>query len=232
MHFSKTFENVPISHLDAVKDSFTNAPTEILNIIERTSDKLNIASCRCKLNSSGMFVTETPHYSEKYNVIRMDNNKDPEEYAITFRHEYGHFADAQLGRPSMNELFEQAITADFDWYNPESNIGKDNLCDMLSELEQNESMLQSRYFSDILSGMLHNEGLVIDTYLDNNMGYYSHSNSYWDGITGPPKAKEREIFANLFAIYTENNSSVVDFVERFLPNTTSRFKSMIGGKVA
>ena len=40
-------------------------------------------------------------------------------------------------------------------------------------------------------------------------------------------AVEREIFANLFGIYSENNYAVVDFVEKYFPNTTTRFKKSL-----
>ncbi|MBO5036022.1 MAG: hypothetical protein J6D42_02970 [Clostridia bacterium] len=158
----------------------------------------------------------------------MDEAKDNEEYAITFRHEYGHFADAQLKRPSMDGIFTEAITADCDWYVTTYDYGQDNLQTMLGELESSDA-LDSRYLSDMLSGMFHNDPIIIETYYRNGAAFYHHTDTYWDGITGPQMAVEREIFANLFGIYSENDKAVVGFVEKYFPNTTARFKKSLEG---
>ncbi|MBQ4648475.1 MAG: hypothetical protein IJB76_04875 [Clostridia bacterium] len=222
------FDAVPKERLETVNEGFRNATDEIKQITERFSSNLNVGKCRKKLNYNGQFVSEISHYSEIDNIIRMDETKDNEEYAITFRHEYGHFADAQLGRPSMTENFNYALGADYEWYNPSNEEGSQNLNNLLEELE-NSSAFDSRYLSDILSGVFHNNTMIMDRYYQNGAAYYHHSNSYWDGLNGPEKAVEREVFANLFGIYAENDADVVGFVEKYFPNTTTRFKTIIGG---
>ena len=212
-----------------MKDSFSNASDEFLTIAEQYSNKLHVSKCRKILDEKGELVIETPHYNSDKNIIRMDENIDVEEYAIIFRHEYGHFIDAQLNRPSMSELFYQAIIADSDWYDIETDMGRKNLDKMLSELK-NSDVFDNRYISDILSGVFHNEKVIVDTYWENGVGYYHHTNNYWDEITGPEKAMQREVFANLFALYVENDSQVVSFMERYFPNSTKRFKITIGGQ--
>jgi len=71
--------------------------------------------------------------------------------------------------------------------------------------------------------------MVRNTWEDNGDAFWGHKNEYWSGMKGPNHAVEREVFANLFAIYAENIPDTVSFVEQAFPNTTTRFKSMIGG---
>ena len=220
------FDALPATRKGIVENSFKNADSNILKTVERLSDNLNVERCRKTLNLDGEFVTEISHYTEADNTIYMDEAKDDEEYAITFRHEYGHFADAQLNRPSMDGIFTEAITADCDWYATTSDFGRDNLQTMLGELESSDA-LDSRYLSDMLSGMFHNDPIVIETYYRNGAAFYHHTDTYWDGITGPQMAVEREIFANLFGIYSENDEAVVSFVEKYFPNITARFKKAL-----
>ena len=158
----------------------------------------------------------------------MDEKKDTEEYVMTFRHEYGHFADEQLGRPSLQEDFRMAIQADFFWYDRNTDYGEKNLENLLIELEGSNTF-DSRYFSDILSGIFHNDRFIRDIYDKNGVAFYGHTNYYWAGISGPEQAVEREVFADLFAIYTENDEEIVAFVENNFPNTTMQFKKIVGG---
>lgn len=221
-------DSLPASRTETVFEHFANADNRVREIIEKHSDALDIRSCKKVMNYSGEFVSEISHYSETDRAIFMDETKDNEEYAITFCHEYGHYIDSQLSRPSLCDEFSDAINADFDQCNPESTYGLNNLNNMLDSLRDSDA-LNSRYLSDIFSGMFHNEQRIVDTYYDEGMPFYHHSNEYWDGIDGPPQAPAREIFANLFAIYTENDSETVRFVERYLPNTTARFNLLLGG---
>lgn len=219
---------LPASRIETVFEHFANADNTIRRIIERHSESLDVRPCKKIMNYSGEFVSEISHYSELEHAIFMDETKDDEEYAITFRHEYGHYIDSQLSRPSLCEEFIDAINADFGQCDPGSNYGLSNLNSMLMELKESDA-INSRYLSDIFSGMFRNDQRVVNAYYDEGMPFYHHSNAYWDGIDGPPQAPAREIFANLFAVYTENDLATVNFAERFLPNTTARFKLLMGG---
>lgn len=221
-----SFDALPATRKGSVENSFKNADANIIKVVELFSNNLHVERCKKTVDPNGQFVTEISHYTESENTIYMDEAKDSEEYTITFRHEYGHFADAQLNRPSMDGIFTEAIDADCAWYITTSDFGHDNLQTMLVELESSEA-LDDRYLSDILSGMFHNDISIIDTYYRNGAAFYHHSDAYWDEITGPAMAVEREIFANLFGIYSENNYAVVDFVEKYFPNTTTRFKKSL-----
>ncbi len=152
----------------------------------------------------------------------MDEGKCNEEYAETFRHELGHFVDAQLGRPSLEENFEYAIEADMYWFNSSTNDGITNKKNMLLDLSSSE-VIGNRYISGILSGLFLNDTVVRKTYYEAGASYYCHKNEYWFEITGPKKAVEREVFANLFAIYAENDKMTVKFIEKWFPNMAKRF---------
>lgn len=152
----------------------------------------------------------------------MDEGKCNEEYAETFRHELGHFVDAQLGRPSLEENFEYAIEADMYWFNSSTNDGITNKKNMLLDLSSSE-VIGNRYISGILSGLFLNDTVVRKTYYEAGASYYYHKNEYWFEITGPKKAVEREVFANLFAIYAENDKMTVKFIEKWFPNMAKRF---------
>lgn len=182
------------------------------------------------MNREGKFVPERPHYAEKENVIRLDDSRDNGEYEMAFCHEYGHFIDAQMGRPSMSEAFRQALEADLVWYGHDSRMGVENFSRMLRELEESEA-LDSVYVSDLLSGLFRNDVRLRACYEENGAAFYHHSDGYWSGSSGPAKAVEREAFANLFGIYVENHPGILSFVEKNLPNLTARFKKIMGGSV-
>ena len=68
----------------------------------------------------------------------MDENKDPEEYAETFRHEYGHFMDDILGRISMSDNFGFALDADKYWLDNSKDEGIENFSAMLDDLSSTD----------------------------------------------------------------------------------------------
>lgn len=209
-------------------ESFENADIEIKNIISEYAGNLRVAACKKILDAEGIYRTERAHYSQEDHEIRMDEGKDMEEYIMTFRHEYGHFADEQLGRPSLQENFDMAIQADFSWYDRNTDYGTKNLENLLTNLE-NSDAFDSRYFSDILSGVFHNDRVIREFYDRSGVAFYGHTNYYWLGLEGPEKAVQREVFANLFAIYTENDREIVSFVEKSFPNTIKEFRRALGG---
>lgn len=209
-------------------ESFATADAEIKKIVLEYAGELQVATCKEMLDAEGNYRVEIPHYSQENNEIRMDEGKDTEEYVMTFRHEYGHFADEQMGRPSLQEDFDMAIQADFSWYDRNTDYGSKNLENFLINIE-NSAAFDSRYFSDILSGIFHNDRVICDFYESNGVAFYGHTNYYWLGLKGPEKAVQREVFANLFAIYTENDREIVSFVEKSFPNITKQFRRALGG---
>lgn len=159
----------------------------------------------------------------------MEDNVDNDEYAEIFKHELGHFIDTQLGCISTSENFEDAIQADKYWLDLSKEEGIENLNKMIEELSDLPVVMNCRYVSDIFSGVLMGgDSKIRKLYYSMDCPYYGHEFEYWIGDNGPQKAVEKEIFADLFAIYAENNSTIVNFVERWFPNTAKRLKKEIG----
>ena len=153
----------------------------------------------------------------------MDERKDDAEYVTTLRHEIGHFVDAKMKNPSSLKGFERAIQADM------YSLSISNISDMLSDVGSS-NVIYSRYVSDILSALTNNDPRIVSYYYSDVMPFYGHDISYWSGAKGPYKAVQKEVFANLFAIYAENNSNVVAFVGKWFPNMVSQFNDIVGKK--
>ena len=185
------------------------------------SDKLSVEAVPVRFDKEGKPHVEISHYSEIDNAIWMDERKDDAEYVTTLRHEMGHFVDAQMKRPSVLQEFESAIQADKELLN-KSSI--DNLLDDVGA----GNVIYSRYISDILSALTFNDSKIIDFYYSDGLPFYGHDILYWNGVQGPDNAVQKEIFANLFAIYAENNDNVVAFIGKWFPNTVCQFNSIIG----
>lgn len=172
---------------------------------------------------------EEPCFDPKNKVIHMDERVDDDEYAETFKHELGHFVDDKMGCPSCLEEFSCAIQADLDRFiSVSTGIGM--LGDMLGELIESPA-LENRYLSDIFSAMFHEAdaarqwNAVKTAYDALGVPIYGHEADYWTGRKGPENAVQLEVFADMFAILSENNSETVQFVEKWLPNTASRFRT-------
>ena len=168
---------------------------------------------------------QPPHYNPTQNAIFMDERVDNYEYTETWKHEVGHFVDHQMGWPSHGSQFENAIEMDMESF--DQNGGREKLSDMMKELE-NSDVIDSRHVSDIFSGLFYNKRdmrmTIEKIYYEQGAAFYGHKDSYWNGTAGPQKAVEGEIFANLFAIYTENNKEIVGFIEKWFPRLTDKFK--------
>lgn len=169
---------------------------------------------------------EISHYSEEEKIVRIDEKKCDEEYIKTFKHEMGHYIDDHLGKIASSDDFESAIFADIYWYDNTDILGIENREKMIEELINTE-VVDCRYVSDILSGLFLNDNKIVEKYYSVGATFYHHDLKYWLGVEGPKKAVNKEVFANLFAIYVENDKSSIGFVEKYFPNITSRFKQEI-----
>ena len=146
---------------------------------------------------------------------------------MTFRHEMGHYIDDSCDRISMTENFKYSIDADKDQYDRGTEYGMSNFQRLINELSQNNEVLSDRYVSDILSALFNNDTAIRKTYYQAYFTFFNHSTEYWAEIDGPVCAVQKEIFADMFAIYTTNNKVIISFVERNFPNISSRFKKEI-----
>lgn len=193
-------------------DSFSNAPEQIKEVVNKY-DK--------SLKNVGYTNDEDGSYYSGEDGIMMKEEISDDEYGETFRHEYGHYIDNKLGVLSKNAsddfLFQQT-------YQIEKEHLYDNLGSLLNDLQMNNNVLESNYISDILSALSENDFDIKCFYLENTCGFFSHDDEYWEGREN---AGRSETFANLFAIYAENNSDVVAFTEKWFPELSRQFKNSI-----
>ena len=221
-------EILPEKRTEEVINSYKNSIDSIKNKISKFISTLSVQETQLFLNKEGRVVVQTPHYDPNQNAIFMDDRVDNYEYIETWKHEIGHFVDHQMGWPSHETRFTNAIEMDMEGFMKKE--GREILGDMLEELENSEA-LDSRHVSDIFSGLFYDKidiRIIIEqTYYKLGAAFYRHKDSYWNGTAGPQKAVEGEIFANLFAIYTENNQEIVEFMEKWFPKITDRFKHIL-----
>lgn len=224
------FDALPEARRLAVIDSYSDSADIIKSKINEFSENISVKKTKLYLNEELKLVMREPHYNVKKSVIFMDERIDNDEYAETWKHEVGHFIDHQMGWVSHSEQFESAKDADLGWF--ENEVGIETAAKMVKEL-RNSSAIDNRYVSDILSGLFHDKKrvrTVIEvTYDSLGIAIYGHEDAYWKELKGPQKAVEGEIFADLFAIYTESNTDTVNFMEKWFPNITSRFKKELAG---
>lgn len=170
---------------------------------------------------------DEPCFNPNDGAIYMDEHVDNDEYAEIFKHELGHFIDEKMGCPSCEENFGCAIWADIDWF-ISAESGVKTLGMMLGELSSSSAM-DNRYLSDILSAMFHSTrrqwNAVMTTYDTLGVPVYGHEANYWTGKKRPENAVQLEVFADIFAIYVENDPETIRFVKKWFPNITNRFSS-------
>lgn len=210
-------------------ESFAESRDFIKDVVNRYAEGIKVKRTRRRLNKNLQWVMEEPYYSEDKNIIYMDENEDDYEYAETFRHEMGHFVDCWMGNPSFDDDFSYAIEADKNWFISDS-CGVSNFKTMLEELETSPA-IDNRGLSDIYSAYTHDNPELWEktknVYYRLGVALYGHDDLYWKEITGPVKAVEGEVFAELFAVYAENDTETVEFVEKWFPNVTRKFKQCI-----
>lgn len=221
---------------DTVIESFSNAPEQIREVINKYWDSLNYVEEQTLYfdEETGELKDIISQYcsssTERY--IIMNRKKQNDEYGIVFRHEYGHYIDDVIGRYSENKAFSEAFKMDKENFDNSKDKGIENLENMLQDLLENTSAFESRYISDILSALTTNGSFVdtkvIKTYQRNQKEFYDHD---WWKYKETEKVCQSETFANLFAIYTENNSNIVAFIEKWFPNLTHQFQISINKSI-
>ena len=97
---------------------------------------------------------------------------------------------------------------------------------MLDDLGSTDAIFD-RGISDMLSGTFLNDLEVKACYLKNFAPYYQHSNEYWT-TSGPENALGKEVFAQMFRIYTDpDRMDSKRFIEKYYPNTSEQFKKLL-----
>lgn len=211
-------------------DSLDNSPKIIVDFIEQYGKECHVSKTKT-LIVDGRVEKERSYYNDVTKMIVMDESKDDAEYAKTFRHELGHFADDILGRISFSEYFGDALEADKYWLDNSTTMGQENISEMLADLESFDVM-DSMYISDILSGVFLNDTKIRDAYENNGMSFYGHDvNTYWLAWDPADKIVQQETFANMFAIYASGDKNSFSFMEKWFPNTTRRFQKEVDTRI-
>lgn len=237
------FERVPLERQAAVIEGFSNASDDILNISMTCASNLRgVYSTASKaIISDGRLIKPVSHYDFSEKCIYMDESKSEEEYMRTFRHEYGHFIDYSLGKVSEKPEFVKAFEDDAQLYDVSKDDGIKRLRDLQMEIADNIHAFASEYVTDIISALTRNDTAFIRKYTENatqtspyDLFYYEkmegagmsgHTDLYWDD--GPHMSRQKEAFADLFAIWTENNPIVQKFVCDHFPNLSGMFEKII-----
>ena len=204
------------SRIEAVDAAYANAPRTIVSIINRYAAQLK--------GVCPSFAKGECYYSPQSGRIVMDENMNNAEYADVLKHEMGHFIDHMMGTRSDSAAFLQAMEKECGKYDTSTASGNLNMKEMLDDLF-NTGACYDRNVTDILSALFRNHP-TIQTRFDKEcvtgyVAYYMHSNDYWDACDENGQSynkRSKEVFANLFAIVTDNYRISVNFVERWFPD--------------
>ena len=231
---------LPHSRSAAVHTAYAKAPDYIVSAINQHCDKLRCikdteyeTDCygHYVLNRYGMRVKEPCHYSPMEHHIAMHNDMTDAEYADVLQHELGHFIDDVLGRPSTGDRFRQAFSDAAARYSTDTPHGRMMLNDMLDDAFSTGAAFD-RNITDIISAFTHNNPVVVRRFTEEGIAYYRHQNDYWDRqLRDGTNAgmREKDSFANIFAIETGSYRISTNFAERWFPQLSKALRDSIGG---
>ena len=200
------------SRVPAMSKAFDSAPEWIRNEVSEYGNKVNVQDKPCR-----------SHYTPSERQIYMDPRYDDDEYVEVFKHEFGHYIDHAHGWLSQSPAFVAAYQRDCANLDITTWDGAKNTNKMLSELMNGDSAKYDRCISDILSATYNNDPLIENRFFTEGLSYYQHDNQYW----ARGRNRENEVFANLFAIYSNNDAETVEFISKNFPNTDRIFKNLL-----
>lgn len=230
----------PQKRRSAVHTAYAKAPDYIVESINQHSGQLNyIRNTQYEqdsfgnfiLNEYGMRIKESCHYSQDRRYIAMHDEMTDAEYADVIQHELGHFIDDILGRPSTEASFLQAFSNTASRYSADTLDGRRLLNDMLDDAFSTGAAYD-RNITDIISALTMNNPIVINRFDNEGVAYYRHREAYWkrrkaDGTSAG--MREKDSFANVFAIETANYRISLNFVERWFPELSVALRHSVGG---
>lgn len=205
-------EKFSVSRVPTMSKAFDGAPQWIKKEVAGYGNDVNVKDKPCR-----------SHYTPSEKQIYMDPRYDDDEYAEVFKHEFGHYIDHAHRWISQSPAFIEAYRLDCEKYDLSTESGVRNTTSMMQELMDGESAKYDRCVSDILSATSYNDRLVIDAYYMEGLSFYQHDNEYWSY----KKNRENEVFANLFAIYSNNDEETIRFISKNFPNTDKVFKNLL-----
>lgn len=224
----------PDNRRKAIHTSYANAPEKITNIINRYAASLtNICESGYGRDNLGRLVKNGCFYSPQGKYIAMNEQLNDAEYTDVFKHEVGHFADDIMGEVSNSPEFISAMDSVASKFDSNTPDGRQRLNDMLDDAFSTGACFD-RNVTDIISALLVNSPTVEQRFKsESKTGYvanYKHDTDYWHELdeNGKPRnTRGSEIFANLFAIETDQYRISRNFVERWFPEVTGVFDSYI-----
>lgn len=224
----------PAKRREAIHTSYANAPEKIINIVNRYAASLtSICESGYGRDSLGRLVKNSCFYSPQGKYIAMNEQLNDAEYTDVFKHEVGHFADDIMGEVSNSPEFISAMDSTASRFDSNTPEGRQRLNDMLDDAF-NTGACFDRNVTDIISALLVNNLTVEQRFAsESKTGYvanYMHDTKYWlelDEYGNPRNKRGSEIFANLFAIETDQYRISRNFVKRWFPEITGVFDSYI-----
>ena len=220
LEYVEAYDKLPKEKQEAINDSFKDAPSEIKALVEVLSKYLSVDSVKENDN------VRVCNYSFLDKTIRMETDLSADEYAEVFTHEYGHFVDDMLGKPSASVEFGNAMYKDLMQYNPGTDAGMENFERMMDELMKTDAAYD-RMVSDVLSAFFINDSAVKQRYEAEGFSCYGHTNEYWSR----PGAREAEVFANAFSVAAQDNSDSCVFMKTYFSNTWEQMMKILEGGV-
>lgn len=229
---------LPQTRRSAVHTAYAKAPSYIVDAINQHCDQLNyVRNTKYEQDSNGNFILdiygrrqkEPCHYSEQKKYIAMHEEMTDAEYTDVIQHELGHFVDDILGRPSTAPAFSQAFANAASRYNADTPEGKHLSNDMLDDAFSTGAAYD-RNITDIISALTMNHPIVVGRFDDENVAYYRHGNTYWNRVNEDGTyagMREKDSFANIFAIETGSYRISTNFAERWFPELTVALRQSV-----
>lgn len=231
---------IPENRRSAVHTAYAHAPDYIVYVINQHSDQLSYlrdtmdekdAFGHFVLDIYGRRVKEPCHYSPDKKYIAMNSDMTDAEYTDVIQHELGHFIDDILGRPSTDTVFRQAFSDVVSRYNADTPNGQMLLNDMLDDAFSTGAAFD-RNVTDIISALTLNHPIVVNRFDEEDVAYYRHRDDYWNRTLADDSnagMREKDSYANIFAIVTGNYRISTNFVERWFPELSEALRQGIGG---
>lgn len=216
----EAFDKLPKERREVINNSFKDAPDKIKDLVERLSEHLFVEM----IKESDKVSVSNYNFMDK--TIRMEQNLDDDEYAEVFTHEYGHFVDDMLGRPSGTTEFRDAMKKDLAQYDSNTNKGMENFERMMVDLV-NSDAVYDRMVSDVLSAFFNNDPAIIQRYEAEGFPCFGHTNKYW----ARPGTREAEVFANSFSVLVQDNSDSCAFLKNYFSSTWGQLMNILEGGV-
>lgn len=204
----------PADRREAVQSSYAQANPKIIEL-------LNKYACELRGIHGGI---EGSYYSPVGQHIVMDESYNHSEYTDVLKHELGHFIDHMSGDTSLSSEFANAIAVVNNRFDTSVPEGRTLINEMMDDLFSTGAG-NDRSVTDTISALFKNNEIVSNRFIQEAIiGYtanYQHGDEYW---YSSDKMVPKEVFANLFAVYTDERRTSVDFLERWFPEITDAFK--------